>query len=164
MDHQFYRPTPDRHSKHMENLSLIMGIIALSTFCLVYPALICGALGIVFALLSRGGETTFSGRAKLGLTLSSVALGIIVLLLIYSVVFANVYYGGIENMMRESCTSLIIICCFRRTEFFVGDSGDKRWFEGSWVADFAPLFFLSTSSIIKGSHPRRSGRYFLPYN
>ena len=69
-------------------------------------ALICGALGIVFALLSRGGETTFSGRAKLGLTLSSVALGIIVLLLIYSVVFANVYYGGIENMMRESCTSL----------------------------------------------------------
>ena len=97
MDHQFYRPMPDRHSKHMENLSLIMGIIALSTFCLVYPALICGALG---------GETTFSGRAKLGLTLSSVALGIIVLLLIYSVVFANVYYGGIENMMRESCTSL----------------------------------------------------------
>ena len=79
MDHQFYRPMPDRHSKHMENLSLIMGIIALSTFCLVYPALICGALGIVFALLSRGGETTFSGRAKLGLTLSSVALGIIVL-------------------------------------------------------------------------------------
>ena len=60
----------------------------------------------MFALLSRGGETTFSGRAKLGLTLSSVALGIIVLLLIYSVVFANVYYGGIENMMRESCTSL----------------------------------------------------------
>ena len=106
MDHQFYRPMPDRHSKHMENLSLIMGIIALSTVCLVYPALICGALGIVFALLSRGGETTFSGRAKLGLTLSSVALGIIVLLLIYSVVFANVYYGGIENMMRESCTSL----------------------------------------------------------
>ena len=92
MDHQFYRPMPDRHSKHMENLSLIMGIIALSTFCLVYPALICGALGIVFA--------------KLGLTLSSIALGIIVLLLIYSVVFANVYYGGIENMMRESCTSL----------------------------------------------------------
>ena len=90
----------------MENLSRIRGIIALSTFCLVYPALICGALGIVFALLSRGGETTFSGRAKLGLTLSSVALGIIVLLLIYSVVFANVYYGGIENMMRESCTSL----------------------------------------------------------
>lgn len=72
MDHQFYRPMPDRHSKHMENLSLIMGIIALSTFCLVYPHY-CGALGIVFALLSRGGETTFSGRAKLGLTLSSVA-------------------------------------------------------------------------------------------
>ena len=59
---------------------------------------------------------------------------------------------------------LIIICCFRRTEFFVGDSGDKRWFEGSWVADFAPLFFLSASSIIKGSHPRRSGGYFLPYS
>ena len=104
-----------------------MGIIALSTFCLVYPALICGALGIVFALLSRGGETTFSGRAKLGLTLSSVALGIIVLLLIYSVVFANVYYGGIENMMREVVHrwGLIIICCFRRTEFLWEIQGTK---------------------------------------
>ena len=83
-----------------------MGIIALSTFCLVYPALICGALGIVFALLSRGGETSFSGRAKLGLTLSSVALGIIVLVLVYTVVFANVYYGGVENMMRETYEAL----------------------------------------------------------
>ena len=101
MDHQFYRPMPDRHSKHMENLSLIMGIIALSTFCLVYPALICGALGIVFALLSRGGETTFSGRAKLGLTLSSVALGIIVLLLIYSVVFARKYDAGELQVFRN---------------------------------------------------------------
>ena len=85
MDHQFYRPMPDRRSKHMENLSFIMGIIALSTFCLVYPALICGALGIVFALLSRGGETTFSSRAKLGLALSSVALGIIILLFFFRI-------------------------------------------------------------------------------
>lgn len=74
MDHQFYRPMPDRHSKHMENLSLYhWGSLHFQRSVWFIRPLICGALGIVFALLSRGGETTFSGRAKLGLTLSSVA-------------------------------------------------------------------------------------------
>lgn len=99
MDYQYYRN--DRRSRRMETLSLVMGIIALSTMCFVYPTFICGALGIVFALLSRGGELRMESRAKLGLILSSVSLGIIVLMFIYTLVVANVYYGGIENMLRE---------------------------------------------------------------
>ena len=50
MDYQYTRN--DRHSQRMETLSLIMGAIALVTMCTVYPTLICGSLGIVFALLS----------------------------------------------------------------------------------------------------------------
>ena len=71
MDYQYTRN--DRHSQRMETLSLIMGVIALVTMCTVYPTLICGSLGIVFALLSRGGEFSMQSRAKVGLTLSAAA-------------------------------------------------------------------------------------------
>lgn len=99
MDYQYTRN--DRHSQRMETLSLIMGVIALVTMCTVYPTLICGSLGIVFALLSRGGEFSMQSRAKVGLALSAVALGIIIAMVVYTLVVAQVYFGGIENMMRE---------------------------------------------------------------
>lgn len=99
MDYQYTRN--DRHSQRMETLSLIMGVIALVTMCTVYPTLICGSLGIVFALLSRGGEFSMQSRAKVGLTLSVVALGIIIAMVVYTLVVAQIYFGGIENMMRE---------------------------------------------------------------
>ena len=99
IDYQYTRN--DRHSQRMETLSLIMGVIALVTMCTVYPTLICGSLGIVFALLSRGGEFSMQSRAKVGLALSAVALGIIIAMVVYTLVVAQVYFGGIENMMRE---------------------------------------------------------------
>lgn len=99
MDYQYTRN--DRHSQRMETLSLIMGVIALVTMCTVYPTLICGSLGIVFALLSRGGEFSMQSRAKVGLALSVVALGIIIAMVVYTLVVAQIYFGGIENMMRE---------------------------------------------------------------
>lgn len=98
MDYQYRN---DRHSQRMETLSLIMGVIALVTMCTVYPTLICGSLGIVFALLSRGGEFSMQSRAKVGLALSVVALGIIIAMVVYTLVVAQIYFGGIENMMRE---------------------------------------------------------------
>ena len=49
-----------RRSQRMENAALLLGVIGAATFCLVYPALICGSLAIVFALLSRGGERTLT--------------------------------------------------------------------------------------------------------
>lgn len=99
MDYQYTRN--DRHSQRMETLSLIMGVIALVTMCTVYPTLICGSLGIVFALLSRGGEFSMQSRAKVGLALSVVALGIIIAMIVYTLVVAQIYFGGIENMMQE---------------------------------------------------------------
>ena len=42
-----------RRSQRMENAALLLGVIGAATFCLVYPALICGSLAIVFALLSE---------------------------------------------------------------------------------------------------------------
>lgn len=104
MDYQYYNQPPQqnkRRSTKMENAALFLGIIAIATPCFVYPSLICGALGIVFALLSRGGETTLTSRAKIGLTLSAIGLGIVVFLLFYTVMYAYAYYGGIEEMARD---------------------------------------------------------------
>ncbi len=99
MDNRFYQN--DRHSRRMESLSLIMGFTALMTICFVYTTFLCGSLSIVFALLSRGGEMRLSYGAKIGLVLGSVSLGIIAALMLYTLLVANLYYGGMENMLRE---------------------------------------------------------------
>lgn len=104
MDYHSYNQNPQesiRRSKRMENAALLLGVIAVATICLVYPALICGSLAIVFALLSRGGERTLTARAKTGLTLGSIGLGIILLMIVYTLIIAEVYYGGLLNMARE---------------------------------------------------------------
>ena len=85
----------------MEQASLAFGFFGLSLFCLVYPPLVCGSLAIMFALLSRGGTNTMTPRARTGLLLGSFALGIVLLMLVYTLVFAETYYGGLDNMMRE---------------------------------------------------------------
>lgn len=109
MDYQFYNTTPPespRRSKRLENAAFICGIIAIVTPCVVYPAFICGALAIVFALLSRGGERTMTSRAKIGLALGAIGLGIVLLMLIYTLVVAYVYYGGFWEMARDVYSSM----------------------------------------------------------
>ena len=101
MDNQFFYNNRNRRSARMEILSLFMGILALTTLCLVYPAMICSALGITFALLSKGGEITLGSRAKCGLILSLAALGIVVFMFVSTIAVANIYFGGIDNMARQ---------------------------------------------------------------
>lgn len=109
MDYQFYHTTPPespRRSKRLENAAFICGIIAIATPCVVYPSLICGALAIVFALLSRGGEQTMTSRSKIGLTLGAIGLGIVILMIVYTLVIAYVYYGGFWEMARDVYSSM----------------------------------------------------------
>ncbi len=64
----------------MATASLVMGILALVTFCCCYGGMIFGGLGILFALLSRG-DRPLEGQAKTGMILSIIglALGIMTL-------------------------------------------------------------------------------------
>ena len=103
VDYDGYTPPQQsrRRSRQMESAAFILGIIAMILSCLVYPALICGALSIVFALLSRGGELTFTPKAKAGLVMGSAGLVIVAALTIWTLIVAQVYYGGVEEMMRE---------------------------------------------------------------
>ncbi len=103
MDYQFYGQQQNpRRSGRMEFYSMVLGIIALVTFCTLYSPLICGSLAIVFALLSRGGEATFAPRARAGLTTGSIAVGLVVFLCAFSVIYVLVFYGSVENMLIQT--------------------------------------------------------------
>lgn len=72
---------PKRQSS-MALASLIMGIIGIVTSCCCYGGLILGSLGIIFALLSKVGDT-MEGYAKAGLVTSIIALVLAVLAMIF---------------------------------------------------------------------------------
>lgn len=102
MDYQFYgQPQNPRRSGRMEFCSMAFGIISLATFCTIYTPLICGSLAVVFALLSRGGELTFTAKARAGLATDSIALGLAVFLCAFSVLYVLVFYGSVENMLIQ---------------------------------------------------------------
>lgn len=94
-------PNQNKRSDSMALASLILGIIAIVTSGCIYLAIVCGALGIILALLSRGGEMTFTSKSITGLTLSSI--GLILTLLIYTAAFIIVInqFGGIDAFMQE---------------------------------------------------------------
>lgn len=94
-------PDQNKRSDSMALASLILGIIAIVTSGCIYLAIVCGALGIILALLSRGGEMTFTSKGITGLTLSSI--GLILTLLIYTAAFIIVInqFGGIDAFMQE---------------------------------------------------------------
>lgn len=96
------RPPAQRgHSENMATAALILGMTAVLTCPCIYAALICGSLGIIFALLSKGGKTTISRRGTTGLILSSV--GLILTIVIYAIAFALMlsYYGGFDGLIQE---------------------------------------------------------------
>lgn len=102
MNYQFSNQQPNmRRSGRMEFYALTLGIIALVGFCFVYPPLICGSLAIVFALLSRGGESTFTPKARAGLILGILALSLIVLVFIGHVTYILYITAALTSMLIQ---------------------------------------------------------------
>lgn len=95
-----YSTYEDKRSRGFTTASLVLGIIGIATGCCVYTGIICGALAIIFALLSRGGEKTMSNQAKVGLALGIVGIvtGILMLVAAFAVVIAE--FGSFENYME----------------------------------------------------------------
>lgn len=111
MQYQFYNqnnnyyqpPVPDRRSQSMETASLVLGTIAVVTCSCIYISIVCGALAILFALLSRGGEYTMSSKAKIGLALGIIGLLATILLYTFSYIIAINTYGSLEGILRAYC-------------------------------------------------------------
>ena len=105
MDYQpNYQPQvnyEDKRSSGFATASIVLGIVAIATSCCIYSALICGALSIIFALLSKGGEMTMSSNAKIGLTLGIIGLAATIILYTVVIIVVISNSGGIDAFMLE---------------------------------------------------------------
>ncbi len=91
---------PDKRSLPMTTAAIVLSVIAASTVCCFYSAFLCGILGIIFALLSKGGERTMSKNAKAALCVSAVSAVMSVLLLAGSFVMLIAQYGSFEAFWK----------------------------------------------------------------
>ena len=86
-----YDENKERAADSLATASLVLGIISIVSILCCCP-FIFSAIGIVLALLSKGGEQVFRPRAKTGLILSIVGLVVSFVLVIVSIVFPVVMY------------------------------------------------------------------------
>ena len=72
--------------------SFVMGIISIviAFTCVSFLSPVFGGLGILFALLSKGRDTTFDTKAKAGLILSAISLIVTVLFTVTIFVFGYI--------------------------------------------------------------------------
>lgn len=70
----YHTPYRSNHSERMAIISMTLGMIALISCTCLYLSIPCGALAIIFATLSRGGQMRYSGKAQMGLILGAAAL------------------------------------------------------------------------------------------
>ncbi|MGI6010223.1 MAG: hypothetical protein ACOX8H_01825 [Ruminococcus sp.] len=96
--YQSQQSTPPTESSGLATASLVMGICGLVLIC-CGASFVLGALGIIFALLSRG-RGRMSGSAKAGLILSIV--GIILSIAVYSFYIVSLVTSGQFQDIIES--------------------------------------------------------------
>ncbi|MBO4890286.1 MAG: DUF4190 domain-containing protein [Lachnospiraceae bacterium] len=90
----------ERAADRLATASLILGIISLfSTLCCC--PFVFSAIGIVLALLSKGAEKVLRPRAKTGLILSAVGMGVSVILMVFMIAFPIFMYKT-NPMFREN--------------------------------------------------------------
>lgn len=89
-----------KHSQGFATASLVMGILSIVSGCCVYSALPLGALAIIFALLSRGGEMKLDAKGTVGLWLGISGVIITITVTIFLLVYTINFYGGIDEFMK----------------------------------------------------------------
>lgn len=88
-------------SQNMAAASLILGVVTLMTSGCIYLATICGALGIILALLSKGGSLRMNSQAKIGLALSSAGLTLTLMVYLGAFLFLIYHYGSFDAFWEE---------------------------------------------------------------
>ncbi len=91
-------------SNLFESASWILGFVALASSLFIYGAYLFGAMSILFALLSRGGQMHFSNKAKHSLMLGAAAIVISTVLFVGAFYTLLQEYGSFENLLREAST------------------------------------------------------------
>lgn len=89
--------TPPPQPSGMSTASLVLGIIAMALSCCLYLSIPLGALGIIFAILSKGHSRKMTGRAKTGLGLSIGSICLSFLLIVTTIAAV-----GLANLTRQA--------------------------------------------------------------
>ena len=74
------KPADPYQPNGFASAALTLGILSLTLCCCCYVSIPLAALGILFAILSKGKEPHMQGRAKTGIVLSTIGLGLTILL------------------------------------------------------------------------------------
>ena len=85
-------------------LSLTMGILAFTSCTFIFTAMVAGGLSILFAILSKGNHPKMHFMAKSGITISTIALILSVIITSSAVylVFNSPEYRELLNTTSES--------------------------------------------------------------
>lgn len=93
------QPVSGNHSDRMEIAAMTLGIISIVSCTCLYLAIPCGALAIILASLSRGGQIRYGAKAQVGLILGII--GIVLTAVIISIYLFMLYeYGSIEGIFK----------------------------------------------------------------
>lgn len=84
----------------MLSAAIVLSTIAIAASCCVYASLVCGALSITLALLSRGQQKKLSPQGKLAVITSVVAIVLSVCVTVGMFLSAVHQYGSLENFMK----------------------------------------------------------------
>ncbi|MFP3156320.1 hypothetical protein LQZ18_18200 [Lachnospiraceae bacterium ZAX-1] len=103
MEYQTNASYEDKHSHGFSIAALVLGIIGVATCCCIYATFICGALAIIFALLSRGGEMNMGKQAKAGMALGIIGIALAIILIIFAAVMLTYLAGtgGLEDYFKS---------------------------------------------------------------
>ena len=84
----------------MLSAAVILSAIAMAASCCVYASILCGALSITLALLSRGQQKKLSPQGRVAVTTSVVAIVLSTAVTLGMFVSAVHQYGSLENFIN----------------------------------------------------------------
>lgn len=96
----YYSPQTNRNSERMAIASITLGMTALLCCTCLYLSIPFGALAIIMATLSRGGQMRYSGKAQMGIILGASALVLTIVLYGASFAIAIAQYGSIDGILK----------------------------------------------------------------
>jgi hypothetical protein len=81
--------------------SFALGVVAIVCACCIYLSLVCGALSIIFAVLSKNTENTYSRQAKTGILLSVIGIILSIVMLTVTLGLEIRNAGGIDSFIQK---------------------------------------------------------------
>ncbi|MCR5667191.1 MAG: hypothetical protein K6G01_10200 [Eubacterium sp.] len=91
----------NRTNLSFANAALALSIIGLVTCCCVYTSFICGALAIIFAILSKGEYPKMSPVARRSVVIAVISFVIAGVIITMSLVSVISHYGSLSYIIEN---------------------------------------------------------------